>query len=130
MQTAHGDFSVASWDEKTYEELGVEGKLTRAHVEQAFTGDLEGTGTWDALMCYAPDGTASYVGFVRVVGRLSGRSGTFVAQTAGGYDGTVARWSWSVIKGTATDQLEGLEGQGECRASHGSTGTLALDHNL
>ena len=125
-----GDFEVTGWDESTYEELGGDAKLTRASVQQQFTGDLEATGSWQALMCYTLDGRASYTGQVRVVGKLGGRSGSFVLQTDGGYDGSEARWSWSVIPGSATDDLAGLTGSGELRAPHGMTGTYDLDYDL
>jgi hypothetical protein len=127
---AEGVFEVKSWDEKTYEQLGGEAKLTHARIRQDFSGDLEATGSWEVLMCYCADGTASYSGLVRVVGRLSGRSGSFVAQTTGGFDGNEARWTWSVVRGSGTEELEGLTGEGSVVAPHGSTGSFSLDHNL
>ncbi|HEX9435558.1 MAG TPA: DUF3224 domain-containing protein [Candidatus Limnocylindria bacterium] len=124
--TARGEFSVESWDEKTYQELEGGAKLTRAHIRQRFTGDLEGQGDWEALMCYRTDGTATYVGFVRIEGRLGGRSGTFVARTTGGYDGKEARWSLSVVAGSGTGELEELAGDGEAAAPHGPKGSWHL----
>ncbi len=124
---ASGTFQVKSWDEKTYEQLDGDTKLTRARIRQDFAGDLEGTGTWDVLMCYCPGGTASYTGLVRVIGRLRDHSGSVVLQTNGGFDGREATWAWSVVPGSGTDQLQGLRGRGMVVAPHGSAGSFSLD---
>lgn len=127
---AIGTFQIASWDEKTYEQLDGDAKLTHARIRQDFAGDLEGNGTWEVLMCYAADGTAVYKGFVRVRGRLANKTGTAVLQTDGGFDGSEARWTWSVVPGSGTDQWLGLRGKGTCAAPHGSTGSFTLDFDL
>jgi len=127
---AEGTFKLASWDEKTYQKLDGDAKLTRTSVTQNFSGDLEGTGSWEALMCYAEDGTASYVGYERMVGQLGGRRGSFVLQTVGSYDGTEARSSWSVVPGSGTDELRGLRGEGTSVAPGGPDGSFTLDYDL
>ncbi len=127
---ATGTFQVTSWDENTYQQLEGDAKLTRGRIEQDFSGDLQGRGTWDVLMCYAPDGTATYTGLVRVVGRLGERAGSMVLQTNGGFDGNEARWTWSVVPGSGTEQLSGVRGEGTVVAPHGSTGAFSLDFDL
>ena len=127
---AAGTFQITSWDENTYEELEGGAKLTRAHVTQDFGGGLEGTGTWEALMCYREDGTADYTGFQRVVGRIGDRSGSFVLQTAGTYDGTDANTNWVVVPGSGTGDLRGLTGEGSAAAGHGMGGTFTLDYEI
>ena len=84
---AQAQFEVQSWDENTYVELDGGAKLTRASVGQAFTGDLEGDGSVEWLMCYREDKTADFVGLQRFVGRLGSRSGSFVMHTQGSFDG-------------------------------------------
>jgi hypothetical protein len=127
---AEGAFAVKSWDEKTYEQLAGKAKLTHARIEQEFSGDLQARGTWEALMSYAPDGTATFVGLIRIVGSLGGRAGSAVLQTLGRFDGSVARWSWEVTKDSGTDALAGLAGRGELEAPHGSTGTYRLEYTM
>jgi len=83
MTKLEGSFDVTSWNEETYEELPDGGKLTRAIVEQAFTGDIVGEGAVQWLMSYRGDGTAHFVGLQRVRGTLDGRSGTFLVETSG-----------------------------------------------
>jgi len=127
MTKLEGSFDVTSWNEETYEELPDGGKLTRAIVEQAFTGDIVGEGAVQWLMSYRGDGTAHFVGLQRVRGTLDGRSGTFLVETSGEFDGTEAHGSWTVIAGSGTEDLEGVRGTGGFRAPHGSHATFELD---
>ena len=129
-QHATGGFGVTAWDEQSYEELAGGAKLTRASVAQDFSGDLEATGTWEFLMCYREDGTADYVGLARIAGRIDGRSGSFVLQTSGSYDGSDARSAWQVVPGSGTDELRTLRGAGTAVAPHGPSGTFELDYEL
>ena len=94
---AQGSWEVQSWAEDAYLELAAGAKLTRASVGQAFTGDLDGEGTVEWLMCYREDRTADFVGLQRFVGRLGSRSGSFVMQTRGSFDGTEAKGSLAVV---------------------------------
>jgi hypothetical protein len=127
---AEGTFLITGWDENTYEELEDGAKLTKAHVLEDLAGDLQGTGTWESLMCYRDDGTADYTGFQRVVGRIGDRSGSFVLQTNGTYDGTDAKTDWVVVAGSGTDDLRGLTGEGSAVAGHGMSGTFTLDYEV
>jgi Protein of unknown function (DUF3224) len=129
--TAHmtGTFKIASWDEKPYEE-GDERKLTRAHVAVDLSGDLEGEGSAEWLMCYRPDQTATFVGLQRLSGRTEGRSGSFVVESRGTFDGEQAKGSWRVVEGSGTDDLKGISGDGGFRAPHGSEATFELDYDL
>jgi Protein of unknown function (DUF3224) len=124
-------FKIQAWDEEPYDELDGGRRLTRASVEQAFAGDVEGEGAVEWLMCYRPDRTADFVGLQRIVGRIDGRSGSFVlVQTEGTFDGKVARGRLSVVPGSGTGELEGLRGAGEFSAPHGGEPSLSLDYDI
>jgi hypothetical protein len=127
---AKGTFQLKSWDERPHEEFEGGAKLTRAHIEQEFSGDIEGTGSWESVMYYREDGTADYVGYERIVGRLGERTGSFVLQTVGTYDGSDAKTAWSVVPGSGTDGLRGLRGDGSSAAPHGPNGTFTLVYDL
>ena len=129
MATINGGFQVASWDENAYEER--EGRrLTRASVTQHFEGDIAGEGTAEWLMAYQPGGTARFVGLQVVEGEVAGRQGTFVLETAGEFDGGVARWEAHVVSGSATGELVDLTGGGRFEAPHGSKATYELELEL
>ena len=76
-----------SWDENPALDGNGGSKVTHASVKMAFAGDLEGEGTVEWLMGYGDDGTAAFVGLERVVGKVGDRSGSFVLQHTGTFDG-------------------------------------------
>jgi Protein of unknown function (DUF3224) len=127
---AEGKFKVKSWDEDTYAELGDGRKLTRASVKQGFSGDVEGEGAVEWLMCYRPDETADFVGLQQVDGRVGDRSGSFVLQNSGTFDGREARGEWSVVPGSATGDLTGLRGEGQFTAPLGGEPSLTLEYDF
>lgn len=129
-EQATGSFKVTGWDENTYDELEAGGKLTKAHVTFGLDGALAGDATWDAVMCYRPDGTAEFTGFQRVTGRLGSREGSFVVRADGGFSDGVARTAWRVIEGSSTGELAGLRGSGEAVTTSGSGGDFTLDYEL
>ena len=130
MAQATGTFTVASWDESTYQDLGEGAKLTKATVTFGMEGDIAGKATWDALMCYRPDGTAVFTGIQRVQGQLAGVEGSFVLRADGEYADGEARSRWQVIEGSGTGGLSGLTGSGEAVASATPPGSFTLDYHL
>jgi Protein of unknown function (DUF3224) len=126
---ATGTFELQSWDEQPYAELDG-GKLTRATVRQAFSGDIEGDGLVEWLMCYRADETADFVGLVRVAGRIGDRAGDFVLRTVGTYDGREANGDWTVVPGSGSGDLRGLRGTGGFSAPHGPKGNTTLEYEF
>lgn len=128
MQHATGSFDVSSWDEEPYWEDEQGRRLTRASVTQAFSGDLEGEGTVEYLMCYRSQGSASFVGMQRVDGSLAGRRGTLLLQTSGTFEDGVVTAEWTVAG--STGDLEGVDGSGGFTAPLGQPAVLSLDFEL
>jgi hypothetical protein len=122
---------IEDWDEETYADVEGGRKLSRASVRQTFSGDIDGEGSVEWLMCYRPDKTADFVGLQRIEGRLGDRSGSFVLQqTDGTFDGGVATGRLAVVPGSGTGELEGISGSGEFRAPHGEPARLTLEYEL
>jgi hypothetical protein len=128
MGHATGTFSVKAWDESTYQELGDTAKLTKATVAFALEGDLTADATWDAVMCYRPDGTAVYTGMQQMKGQLAGREGSFVLQADGEFADGEARSHWEIVAGSGTGGLAGLTGSGDSVATKSPNGTFELDY--
>jgi hypothetical protein len=128
--TATARFTIKSWDEKPYSEGQDLPKLTRASVTKTFTGDLEGEGTVEYLMMYRSDGSAAFVGLERVTGRLEGRTGTFVLQRTGVFEGGQAKESYSVVPGSGTGELRGLRGDGSTALGHGTEYPFTVNYEL
>lgn len=129
-KTANAKFSIASWDEKPYSEGQGLPKLTKATVSKKFTGDLEGEGHVEYVMMYRSDGTAAFVGLERITGRLGGKSGSFVLQRTGAFDGGKANETYTVIPGSGTGDLAGLSGSGTSSVGHGNELPFALQYEL
>lgn len=129
-QTANARFTIKRWDEQAYSEGQDLPKLTRARVTKTFTGDIEGEGEVEYLMMYRSDGSAALVGLERFTGRIGARSGTFVLQRAGVFEGGQAKESYAVIPGSATGQLRGLRGEGSSALGHGTEYPFTLEYEL
>jgi Protein of unknown function (DUF3224) len=127
MPTLEGEFTVTSWEEKTYAEREGARRLTRAAVTQDLTGDVSGKGEVEWLMSYAEDGTAHFVGLQQFEGVIDGREGGVVLETTGDFDGTEATWTAKVVEGSGTRGWSGMHGTGQFRAPHGSKAFFALD---
>jgi len=125
-----GSFQNTSWNEETVEELEDGAKLTRASVTQDFTGDIEGDGAVQWLMAYRADGTAHFVGLQRVRATIAARTGTFVLETIGEFDGKTASWTATVVPGSGTRDLSDLSGKGTFEAPMGSTAEFELHLNV
>ena len=129
---ANATFKVTHWDEQPYHETPAEGKLTRAHVTYSYEGDIEGEGTVEYLMAYPLADATRFVGLERVVGRLSGRSGSFVLRHDGtaGADGGIEDHIF-VVPGSGTGELSGLRGEGTVVLSgHAESYPITLNYDV
>jgi hypothetical protein len=129
-QSASGRFAIKSWDEKPYSEGQDQPKLTRASVAKTYSGDIAGEALVEYLMMYRPDGSAAFVGLERFVGRLAGRTGGFVLQRTGVFEGGRAKESYFVVPGSATGELRGLLGDGSSDVGHGMEHPFTLNFAL
>ena len=123
-------FAITNWDEKPYSEGPDQPRLTRASVTKTFTGEIEGEGSVEYLMMYRGDGSATFVGLERFIGRIDGKAGTFVLQRSGVFENGVAKESYSVIPGSATGDLHGLQGEGTSAVGHGMEHPFSLEYEL
>ncbi|HUI64148.1 MAG TPA: DUF3224 domain-containing protein [Bacteroidota bacterium] len=112
-------FMPKKWDEKTYEQVSPNTKLTRTVAEFQYTGQLQGEGLLDCLMFYSSfdekdphNATAEYVGLIRFKGNVNGRAGSFVLEDRGAFQAVTAKSSLRILPGSGTDQLEGISGIG------------------
>ncbi len=127
---ATATFEVKAWEEKPYDEIDEGPKLTRASVTKSFSGDIEGEGAVEYLMIHRDDGSASFVGLERVVGRVGDRSGSFVLQHTGTFEGGTAKTTWFVVPGSGTGALRGLRGEGGFASAHAERYSITLDYDF
>ena len=120
--------AVQKYEPVVYDEPSDGMTLTRIHVEETFSGDIEADGVVEFLQAASADGAASFVGIERVDGTLAGRRGTFLLQDAGTVEGNVVSGDWFVIPGSGTGALSGLRGSGGFRANLGEGAEVYLDY--
>ena len=129
-QTANARFAIKSWDEKPYDEGQGMPRLTRASVRKTYSGDIAGEGQVEYLMMYRGDASATFVGLERIVGQVAGRTGSFVLQRTGVFEGGQAKESYVVVPGSSTGALESLQGDGSSAVGHGMEHPFALMYEL
>ena len=127
---AEATYEIKSWDESPYEEVEGGPKLTRATVVRSYLGDIEGDATTEYLMAHRPDGSASFVGFERIVGTIGDRPGSFVLQHVGTFCEGVAKGTFSVVPGSGTRDLHGLSGGGEFESGNAARYPITLAYEL
>ncbi len=127
---ATATFQVKSWDEKPYDEIDDGPKLVRVSVTKSYSGDIEGEGTLEYLMIHRDDGSASFVGLERVVGRVADRSGSFVLQHSGTYEDGAAKATFFVVSGSGAGDLRGLRGEGSFASAHAEHYPITLDYDF
>jgi Protein of unknown function (DUF3224) len=102
--------------------------LSRIHVEEEFSDDIEGAGVVEFLQAQVSEDAASFVGLERVSGSVGGRSGTFLLQDQGMLRGTTVAGDWFVVPGSGTGELAGLRGEGGFNAELGQGADITLDY--
>jgi hypothetical protein len=125
---ANAVITVHKYEPSAYDEPAGGPVLTRIHVEESFSGDIDGEGVVEFLQAAGADGSASFVGIERVTSELGGRRGTFLLQDAGTVQGSIVSGDWFVIPGSGTGQLTGLRGEGGFRANLGEGAQVHLDY--
>jgi hypothetical protein len=133
---ATGNFKPAKWDEKTYDQIAADKKLTNATVELAFTGEIEGTANVVWLMFYKHsdekdqhNASATFMGLMRFDGTLNGKRGTFVMDDRGTFDKGMLNGHLTILPDSGTDALAGITGNAKYH-SNGSEVAFEIEYEL
>ncbi len=133
---AKSTYSVKKWNESAYDEISPGMKMTKASVEYAFTGELEGSAAVEYLMFYSHvdekdqhGSSAMYTGLIRFIGTVAGKSGSFVMSDNGKFEGGTALSMIRIADGSGTDALRGISGNGSYRADKDGC-HVELDYRL
>ena len=125
---AEAKITVETYEPEPYDESAGAPALVRIHVEEQFSGDIEGAGVANFLQVSLAEDSASFVGLERVSGRVGERTGTLVLQDEGTLEGTTVSGRWFVVPGSGTAELEGLRGEGGFTAQLGEGADVTLDY--
>jgi hypothetical protein len=111
---AMSNHAKGTFDVKTIPQPGdaaSDGGFGRLLLDKTFHGALTATSKGTMLGFQAPDKSgAGYVALELVTGTLDGRQGSFVLQHSGTMQGSEKTLSVTVVPGSGTGQLAGLEG--------------------
>lgn len=110
-QTAKGTFTV---EMKPQGDADVMNGVTtgRMSLNKKFDGDLTANGSGVMLTAMTPvKGSAGYVAIERVIGTLNGKEGSFVFQHSGIMDRGTQQLSVTVVPGSGTGELTGIDGK-------------------
>ena len=133
---AKATYTVKKWTESTIEQPTAHTKSTRASVEYALTGGIEGTASVEYLMFYrqfdekdAHRSQASYVGLIGFKGSVSGKNGSFLMADRGTFEGGAATSTLEILEGSGTGALENISGSGSYRADRDGF-RIELDYEI
>lgn len=119
----YGTYTTGAWDEKNIEVFDETKKMSRVSAEFVFEGDIVGLAKVEYLMFYSVfdladmhDSKAQYVGQIRIIGKLNGKSGSFVLNDSGTFAEGVATSELWIIADSGTGELSGISGVGEYSA--------------
>ena len=116
---ATATFKPTKWDEKTYDKISSDQKLTKCSVIFTFDagGEIEGVAKIEWLMYYSHsddkdqhNATASYLGLSRIVCKLNGKDGSFVVEERGTFENGEAKSEGTILPNSGTGELAGISG--------------------
>lgn len=123
---ATGTIAVKSWDEQTWDGRDykeVEGrKLTEAHVQFAYAGDVTGTGNCRYLMSYGDD-----VAWTTAIEEITADGGTLVLRHVGAYR-TEVEAVIEILDGTGA--YAGARGAATVDWAEDGSGTYTLEYEV
>ncbi len=133
---ASATYTPTKWDEKPYEQSSPPMRMTKASVEFTFKGQFEGLGKTEYVMFYKAydekdphKSSAVYIGLTRLKGTLNGKSGSFVMEDRGIFEGGRASSVLTIVPNSGTEQLKGIAGSGKGSATQKGT-QLELNYEL
>ena len=108
---AKGEFDVKRTPQGSLD-MGDGVEIGHMRFDKQFSGPLEATSVVHMLAAMSPvEGSGAYVAIERIVGRLDGHSGSFLAQHNGILDRGTPSLELTVVPDTGTDELTGLRGR-------------------
>jgi hypothetical protein len=131
-----GNFKPTKWDEKTYDQITADKKLTKAAVELAFTGEIEGTAHVVWLMYYKHsdeedqhNASAMFMGLMRFDGTLNGKRGTFIMDDRGTFDKGMLNGNLTILPDSGTGDFAGIAGNAKYH-SNASDVAFEIEYDL
>ena len=119
-----------TWTEKPFDELAGGPTLIRSCVINRFEGGIEGESWEEYLMVCQSNGSGTFVSLERIIGRVNGRTGSFVVQGIGAFEKGIANGELTIVPHSGTGELTGIRGNGRFTAPGGRTSMVTLNCEL
>lgn len=100
--------------------------MSSAKVQYQLSGDIEGTTDIVYAMCYLSDSQAVFQGVHQVAATINGKKGTFAMLEKGEFKAPATTGEWEIVKGSGTDGLSDIAGEGTFKAEHGGEMSYTL----
>lgn len=121
----HCQFVAKNWTETPFHEMEHAGKLSRASIVNAISGELVADGVLEYLLAYPKtQGTeVPFIGYERITGTIGSLNGSFVIKHNGvfspttGVSGTI-----EIVNNSGTNDFSGVRGKGKIFAKAGEHG--------
>lgn len=120
-------FQITGWDETPYIENEDGSKKSHAKITQSYSGLIEGLSEIQYLMSYQSEGSALFVGFEVVTGKVNGKSGSVTIQHNGKFESGVASSNFVIVSGT--NELANIEGSGSFKSGESGQAHYELTTN-
>ena len=124
---ATAKISVQNSEAKPYDQTSGPA-LMELHLNETFTGDIDGESPVTALQVKGGNKPARLVSMQRFRGKLAGREGTFVLQGSETVENGKIKATWFVVPGSGTGDLSGLRGEGGFEGEFGKGSEGWLDY--
>jgi len=112
MHILAGEFTIAKWEEKSFQDVTAPAKAHEANIVYDVTGDLNGQLIGKYIMIYQNEKQASYCGALQFTGSIGEKSGTFFLQETGIFGDGIAQTNWTIIDGSGQGDFERIAGKG------------------
>ena len=130
MPQANAVFQIVSGEERIYAKVTDAPKLMKGSFTIRYEGDMEGEGVLGELKIYLTDKLSTVYGLERFVGMLGDKKGTFVLQHTGILRDGVLDSKRSVLPGSGTGQLKGLQGTININTAPANTMPIIFNYEL
>lgn len=118
MHILAGEFTIAKWEEKSFQDVTAPAKAHEAEIIYDVTGDLIGQLAGKYILIYQNEKQASYCGALEFTGTIGERKGSFFLQETGTFGDDIAKTKWTIIRRSGQDDFANISGTGGYSAAN------------
>jgi len=127
MRKLAGEFTIAKWEEKSFQNVEAPAKANVAEIIYNVSGDLTGTLTGKYILIYQDDKKASYCGALQFKGNIGDLRGTLFVQELGDFCNGIANTNWTILGGSGTKDFTDILGSGNYSATTDGAASFELN---